>query len=257
VEGSAAYEHDGTCEHAPEGAVVVCRDGVRDRFTWDAPHGCRHAYVHFDLSALPPGWPAFAHWPAVVAPPDGDVVRPLFRHLLTYAGAGRPELRQLTLAHLLASLVLGQSGTRQPPRQRVPEPVALAFRYMDETLTRNPGHRITLAELAAAAHVSPAHLCRLFTATAGRSPVETVRLLRLDRAAGLIVRSNLSLAQVAAACGFADAFHLSRRFKDAFGAAPSEIRRAVHAGELPPLPRLTSFLDMPAPPRAMADPRPG
>jgi hypothetical protein len=34
------------------------------------------------------------------------------------------------------------------------------------------------------------------------------------------------------------------------------VRRAVHAGELPPLPRLTSFLDMPAPPPAMADPRP-
>jgi AraC-like DNA-binding protein len=193
----------------------------------------------------------------VVSPPDGDVVRPLFRHLLTYGPGGRPELLQLTLAHLLASLVLGQAGTRQPPRQRVPEPVMVAFAYMDAELTRDPSRRIGLAELAGAAHVSPAHLCRLFAATTGRSPVETVRLLRLDRAAALLVRSNLSLTQIAAACGFADAFHLSRRFKDAFGAAPSEVRRAVHAGELPPLPRLTSFLDMPAPPPAMAGPGAG
>jgi transcriptional regulator GlxA family with amidase domain len=182
----------------------------------------------------------------VVRPPDGDVVRPLFRHLLTYGPGGRPELLQLTLAHLLASLVLGQAGTRQPPRQRVPGPVAAAFAYMEETLSRDPGRRLSLAELAGVAHVSPAHLCRLFAATTGHTPMETVRLLRLDRAAALIVRSNLSLAEVAAACGFSDAFHLSRRFKEAFGDPPSEVRRAVHAGELPPLPRLTSILDLPA-----------
>ncbi len=209
------------------------------------------------MSGLPAGWPEPADWPTVVSPPEGDVVRPLFRHLLTYAPGGRPELLQLTLAHLLASLVLGQAGTRQPPRQRVPAPVAVAFAHMDAELTRDPSRRIALAELAEVAHVSPAHLCRLFAATTGRSPVETLRLLRLDRAAALLVRSNLSLTEIAAACGFADAFHFSRRFKDAFGAAPREVRRAVHAGELPPLPRLTSFLDMPPSPRTMADPAAG
>lgn len=256
VEGGARYEHDGVAQDASEGSVVVCRPGVRDLFTWDPEVGCRHAYVHLGLSAVPAGWPALADWPTVVSLPDGDVVRPLFRHLLTYGPGGPPELPQLTVATLLASLVLGRTGTRQPPRQRVPEPVRAAFAHMDAVLARDPSRRIGLAELADVAHVSPAHLCRLFAATTGRSPVETVRLLRLDRAAALLVRSDLSLTQIAAACGFADAFHLSRRFKEAFGAPPTEIRRAVHAGELPPLPRLTSFLDMPAPPVAMARPGP-
>ena len=254
VEGGARYEHDGIEEDAPEGSILICRRGVRDLFTWDPQVGCRHAYVHFELERLPAGWPPPQDWPVVVRPQDGDVVRPLFRHLLTHAPGGRPELSQLTLAHLLASLVFGQSGTRQPPRQRIPEPVMAAFVHMEAALARDPSRRIALAELAEAAHVSPAHLCRLFAAATGRGPVETVRLLRLDRAAALLVRSNLSLAQIATACGFADAFHLSHRFKEAFGAAPTEIRRAVHAGELPPLPRLTTFLDLPAPPGA-GDPR--
>ena len=246
VEGGARYEHDGIAEEAPEGSVVICRPGVRDSFTWDPRVGCRHAYVHFDLLAPPPDWPPPSAWPAVVGPQEGDVVRPLFRHLLTYGADGRPE-SQLTLAHLLASLVLGQSGTRQPPRQRIPAPVSAAFAHMQAALSRDPSRRIALAELAAAAHVSPAHLCRLFAAATGRSPVETVRLLRLDHAAALLVRSNLSVGEIATACGFSDAFHLSHRFKEAFGAAPTEVRRAVHAGELPPLPRLTSFLDLPGP----------
>lgn len=206
------------------------------------------------MSALPRGWPAPAAWPTVVLPPEGDIARPLFRHLLTYGRSGRPELLQLTVAHLLASLVLDQTGAREPPRQLIPEPVMVAFTYMDAALAQDPGRRLSLAELAEAAHVSPAHLCRLFAASTGRGPVETVRLLRLDRAASLLVRSNLSVAEIAAATGFSDAFHFSRRFKEAFGAAPREIRRAVHAGELPPLPRLTSFLDMPRPSPAMADP---
>jgi AraC-like DNA-binding protein len=254
VEGGARYEHDGIAEDAPEGAVVICRPGVRDLFTWDPQVGCRHAYVHFDLPEPPPDWPAPSDWPTVVVPQDGDVVRPLFRHLLTHGPGGRPELSQLTLAHLLASLVLGRSGTRQPPRQRIPAPVTAAFDHMQAALSRDPSRRLALAELADAAHISPAHLCRLFTAATGHSPVETVRLLRLDRAAALLVRSDLSVAQIATACGFADAFHLSHRFKEAFGAAPTEVRRAVHAGELPPLPRLTSFLDLPAPPGPEADP---
>ncbi len=232
--------------------MIVCRDGERQVFTWEPERGCRHAYVHFGVDPLPPGWPPPASWPSVVALPDGDVVRPLFRHLLTYGRGGDPDLLRLTVAHMLASLVLGQAGTRQPPRQLVPPPMVAAFAYMDAALTDDPSRRITLGELAAAAHVSPAHLCRLFAATTRHTPLETVRLLRLDRAAALIVRSNLSLAEIAAATGFSDAFHFSRRFKAAFGAAPSEVRRAFHAGELPPLPRLTAFLDLPAHPQATA-----
>jgi AraC-like DNA-binding protein len=262
VEGGARYEHDGIAEDAPEGSIVICRSGVRDLFTWDALAGCRHAYVHFDLLEPPPDWPAPSDWPTVVRPQDGDVVRPLFRHLLTHGPGGRPELSQLTLAHLLASLVLGQSGTRQPPRQRIPEPVTAAFEHMQAALARDPSRRIALGELAGAAHVSPAHLCRLFAGATGRSPVETVRLLRLDHAAALLVRSNLSVAQIATTCGFADAFTCrtgsrrpSARRRPRSG-APSTRASCLRC------PRLTSFLDLPAPtlrprPRAARPPAVG
>ena len=42
---------------------------------------------------------------------------------------------------------------------------------------------VSLAELARAACVTPEHLCRVFKAAGQPSPVETVRLVRLDRAA--------------------------------------------------------------------------
>ena len=72
----------------------------------------------------------------------------------------------------------------------------------------------------------------------GRSPAETVRLARLDRAAILLARSNYTVGEVAALYGFASPFHFSRAFKDAYGLPPTEVRRRILAGETPPLPRL-------------------
>ena len=78
------------------------------------------------------------------------------------------------------------------------------------------------------------NLCRVFTESIGRSPMETVRLARLDRAMDLIARSNYSVGQIAELCGFASAFHFSRRFKDAFGQSPKALRTAIRNGAAPP-----------------------
>jgi transcriptional regulator GlxA family with amidase domain len=65
-----------------------------------------------------------------------------------------------------------------------------------------------------------------------------VRLARLDRAATLLVRSNFSVQEIAELCGFASAFHFSRRFKEAYGQSPRELRQQVRAGATLPAPRL-------------------
>jgi len=97
---------------------------------------------------------------------------------------------------------------------------------------------MSLAELAGVACVTPEHLCRLFKSALCHSPVETVRLARLDHAAMLLVRSNYAIGEIAALCGFANPFHFSRAFKAAFGEAPTELRRRTFGGEIVPWPRL-------------------
>jgi transcriptional regulator GlxA family with amidase domain len=91
-----------------------------------------------------------------------------------------------------------------------------------------------LGDLARAVAVSKTHLTRVFHDNLGVSPVEALRQLRLDRAASLLARTNLEIQAIAAAAGFADAFHFSRVFKQHYGVAPRLFRQRVLAGE--PLP---------------------
>lgn len=47
---------------------------------------------------------------------------------------------------------------------------------------------------------------------------------RLDRARGLITQTEMSIAEIASACGFSSAEHLARAYKKRFDIAPSKDR---------------------------------
>lgn len=239
IEGDAEYTLGDVTVAAPRGSVVLCRPGSRDFFRWDPKRRTRHGYYHFEVRRHPADWPPPDRWPLVRLPGDGDVLRPLFRHLLTWAGTGgNPALTRLTMAHMLTSYVTGQHDAGDVPHDALPEAVDRAWAYLHDRLERDPAAPISLGDLADIACVTPEHLCRLFSASVGHSPVETVRLARLDRAATLLARSNYSVKEVAQMCGFSSPFHFSRVFKDAFGQSPRQFRTAIEAGVAPPLSRL-------------------
>jgi AraC family transcriptional regulator len=238
IEGDVEYRRDGESFPAPPGSIVLCRPEATDFFRWGVRGRTRHGYFHFDVLSLPEGWPPLESWPLVRRPVDGDVLRPLFRHLLAWAGRGDSYLCELTMAHMLTAFVNGEVSSSGVPREALPEPVERAQGHVFERLEGDPTSEIGLPELARVACVSPEHLCRLFRASTGRSPMETVRLARLDRAAALLARSNYPVAEVSAMCGFPSPFHFSRRFKEAFGRSPREMRDHIHSGGSIPPPNL-------------------
>ena len=238
IEGDAEYRRAETLVPAPAGTIVLCRPEATDFFQWDPRHRTRHAYFHFDILATPGDWPERETWPLARLPEEGDILRPLFRHLLTWGRSGDPLQCRLTMANLLAAFLSGEIAAADVPQEALPEPVERATAYLHRRLEQDPAAAIGLAELAGAACVTPEDLCRLFKAATGRSPVETVRLALLDRAAVLLARSNYAVNEIAALCGFSSPFHFTRRFKEAYGQPPTDLRRAVQAGATPPTPRL-------------------
>jgi AraC family transcriptional regulator len=121
---------------------------------------------------------------------------------------------------LLGALVRAGAGT---PAQR--EWLAVALRAIDDHVGRIP-----LGRLASACRLHPAHLSRAFKQHMGCSVGEYSRQSRVSRARILLRESTLSLAEIAAECGFADQAHFSRVFKRLVGSTPLRFRREVVAG---------------------------
>jgi AraC family transcriptional regulator len=81
-----------------------------------------------------------------------------------------------------------------------------------------------VAALAAEEGIHPVYLARTFRRFLGATPVEYLGRLRLERSTLALARSTVPVARVAADAGFADHSHFCRRFKRAYGLAPSEYR---------------------------------
>jgi transcriptional regulator GlxA family with amidase domain len=75
--------------------------------------------------------------------------------------------------------------------------------------------------------VSREHFSRAFKIATGMSPSRWHLEKRIDRAQGLIAETELSLAAVAAHCGFADQSHLTNAFKRLRHQSPGAYRRSL------------------------------
>ena len=88
------------------------------------------------------------------------------------------------------------------------------------------GGRVAVAELARLAGVSNGHFVRAFKQTFGVSPRTFLRRRRIELAQGIMLRTDLTLSEIALRCGLFDQPHLSKMFRSVVGETPSAWRRA-------------------------------
>jgi AraC family L-rhamnose operon transcriptional activator RhaR len=107
--------------------------------------------------------------------------------------------------------------------------VVKAMDNFDDELARE----WTLRELAQSLHIDPAYLSRLFTKTLGLPPLTYLRRRRAERAAQLLLRTALPIAEVGSSVGWADPNYFARRFRAHYGITASEYRaRFAERGEV-------------------------
>jgi AraC-like DNA-binding protein len=88
-----------------------------------------------------------------------------------------------------------------------------------ETMLLHLNEPLSLKQLASRLHVSPSALSHRFRTETGISPMQALIALRLNKAQALL-RSDLTLEEIAVQTGFCDAFHLSKTYKRRYGTAP-------------------------------------
>lgn len=134
-----------------------------------------------------------------------------------------PALRNIwgtgKLIELLA--LVHPPPTDPSPAQAAHRVLHPALRAVIDYMTTHLADPIGLPEMAAAAHSSPSHLSRLFTAEFGHGPTVHLRRLRLDHAAALLRSGRANVTEAALATGYQSLGQFSRAFAEHHGQSPS------------------------------------
>lgn len=93
-----------------------------------------------------------------------------------------------------------------------------------ERVTAAPAEDWSLGRMEQEAHCHREHLRRLCHRYLGRSPVQQVAFIRMQRAATLLQTTSWTLDHIASEVGYTDAFSLSNAFKHWFKVCPTKYR---------------------------------
>ena len=232
--------------HSHEHAEFVCSlQGVHWSLHCNGGYTCRPGTLRF----LPAGEPHENYFPsgarcmrielrsqllardrefgAVITTP-GELTTPAAKNLtelLLKEFRRNDDLSPLSLEGL--SLQLLQACSTEPGWPTDPAPPWLA--RVREMLHEETASRLTLAELARHAGRHPVQVCRQFHRRFRCTIGEYVRGLRVSRAQTLLADSDLALAEIALACGFADQSHFTKTFRRLTGIPPRQYRQKNHA----------------------------
>lgn len=243
---------------AAQAIVILCADGAG----WCDLDGTRHEVTARTVLVIPPGRPHryFADadrpwsiwWLHVVGEdvpdllsaigltaeePTGALVDPYPAFALVESicdWLARDETSaSLTAAagaawHLLAQLA-AERGRRTVGDH---EPL----RRIQALLREQLSEAVSVPALAELAGFSTSHFSARFKAVTGFSVGEYVKRLRMARARQLLITSDHTVAEIAAAVGYADPFYFSRQFSAVNGLSPRRFRAQSHEESVPELP---------------------
>lgn len=102
----------------------------------------------------------------------------------------------------------------------------LRMKPMLEYIHRNYGKKITLDEIADAGTVSRRECSRCFQKYAHLTPMDYLSYYRIRMAAHFLIDTQMTVAEIAEACGFSSGSYFSRIFQKEMGCVPRQYREA-------------------------------
>lgn len=101
------------------------------------------------------------------------------------------------------------------------ERVNIILQYVNE----HYAERIKLDDLVQLLHINKYYICKIFQQYIGKTFLDYVNLVRIQKAVDLIVSTNDSITAIAFATGFQDINYFSRMFKRTVGISPTVLRK--------------------------------
>lgn len=222
--GAVTVLVDGSALRLTPGHAILCFPFQQHAFV-DADEDRAWLFVTFELPD-PGGLATLRNRVLLPTAKSWEIAERLVR---SYLDGGRPGRTCLLAALLLDEVEQrreGHGGGEHPEIGR--GVLEKANRVIWEAI----GEPLDIGAVARKCGVSASHLRFLFRSKFNRSIGRFIRETRINRARDLLATTELSVTQVAEACGFDTLFSFSRSFRNECGVAPSEYRRQAKAKEL-------------------------
>jgi AraC family transcriptional regulator len=210
------------------GSLGITAPQRRTRLRWraDGPHPMESLHLTLPAGLIADTLEAFGHTPATLPDAlglDDGYVTATAGALAQALRVDAPALYADTLAQSLVTHLVHRSVRAARPVAAVPLDIAQVIDYMHAHL----GEELDLDRLAAVATMSKFHFLRSFGAATGLTPHRYLTMLRVRRAADLMRTSDLSVRQVASACGYRSTSRFATAFRREHGVTPGRFRTTL------------------------------
>jgi AraC-like DNA-binding protein len=148
-----------------------------------------------------------------------------FYECLRTAFAAKGELQEPTNLFMSALLAAVERDERYAELRMMERERGDGIYQWCVRIQTDPGHALTVAEMAETCGYSTGYFNRLFHLVTGQSPTDFITDARIAMAKTLLNTSGLSLTRIAEQLGYCDPYHFSRQFHVRTGMAPSDYRR--------------------------------
>ncbi len=208
----------------PNDVMLVAPGVVRDRYC----HGRAPTYLYANFINNGLTLNPLANRKLTMPPELLPDLTALAQELRTPGQSDTDLLVNALLVRILIGLVRhvssGQTRTRLSV-QNLPKQDELV-RQVEAYLRNNLSLRITREDIAGVVHLCPTHLARVFRARTGKTLIERLTELRLQRAADLLRESTMPVTAIGYEIGFNSFSHFTRLFRKRMGLSPSDYRSA-------------------------------
>ncbi len=147
--------------------------------------------------------------------------------LLQAMSAGAPDLYAETVAQWLATHLLAKHTSWEGLASSDRNPGVISDQRLGRVLDYMATHfaePIQLDRLSREAGMSKFHFARVFRERTGTSPHRHLVQLRMTEARRLLVSTELTVAEIAAACGYGNAAHFGAAFQHRHETSPGAFR---------------------------------
>ena len=216
--------------HYLPGFLGMTPPGAEDHMRWHGEQPFRGLHLHLPASIL--GAVASQLFSDRTSPLDlpnlrshtDPAITSVMLTLERAAAQGAPDLYAETAAHFLASHLLTQYP--HPPLRREHR-LNRALSAVDGFMRAHLTEAISLAQLAGVAGLGTFQLLRAAKLGWGETPLRRLTRLRMEQAARLLRQDDLSIAEIAATCGYDHPAHFSTAFRRLTGMPPRTYREQV------------------------------